>query len=111
MIWLLVALNEIEFAEVAFTMAVTEKCDMYNFGVVALEIMFGDHPGDFISSVKEMVMRSKQFVYQNVMLQQVLDKRPSSPEEDVRVSRDVICVVKAALKCISSIPKSRSGVS
>ncbi|XP_061994885.1 MDIS1-interacting receptor like kinase 2-like [Rosa rugosa] len=34
--------------ELAFTMAVTEKCDVYGFGVVALEIIMGRHPGELI---------------------------------------------------------------
>ncbi|KAH6837485.1 hypothetical protein C2S53_020617 [Perilla frutescens var. hirtella] len=88
--------------ELAYTMVVTEKCDVYSFGVVALEIMFGDHPSDFLSSM----MISTQFA-QNLMLQQLLDKRLASPDEDVRVSRDVVHVVTTALKCISSEPKSR----
>ncbi|KAH6781555.1 hypothetical protein C2S51_006848 [Perilla frutescens var. frutescens] len=88
--------------ELAYTMVVTEKCDVYSFGVVALEIMFGDHPGDFLSSV----MISTHCA-QNLMLQQLLDKRLASPDEDVRVSRDVVRVVTTALKCISSDPKSR----
>ncbi|XP_047965523.1 MDIS1-interacting receptor like kinase 2-like [Salvia hispanica] len=91
--------------ELAFTMVVTEKCDVYSFGVLALEVMFGDHPGDFVSSMT-MMKRSTQ-VAQNMMVQQLLDKRLPSPDEDVRVSREVAGVVKTALKCISSDPKSR----
>ncbi|XP_047973676.1 MDIS1-interacting receptor like kinase 2-like [Salvia hispanica] len=91
--------------ELAFTMAVTEKCDVYSFGVLALEVMFGDHPGDFVSSMM-MMKRSTQFA-QNMMVQQLMDKRLPSPDEDVRVSREVAGVVKTALKCISSDPKSR----
>ncbi|XP_057791945.1 MDIS1-interacting receptor like kinase 2-like [Salvia miltiorrhiza] len=91
--------------ELAFTMVVTEKCDVYSFGVLALEIMCGDHPGDFVSSMTMMKI-STQYA-QNLMVQQLLDKRLASPEEDVRVSREIVGVVKTALKCISSDPKSR----
>ncbi|XP_042034847.1 MDIS1-interacting receptor like kinase 2-like [Salvia splendens] len=91
--------------ELAFTMVVTEKCDVYSFGVLALEVMFGDHPGDFISSMTTM-KRSMQFA-QNMMVQQLMDKRLPSLDEDVRMSREVVGVVKIALKCISSDPKSR----
>ncbi|XP_047939878.1 probable leucine-rich repeat receptor-like protein kinase At1g35710 [Salvia hispanica] len=92
--------------ELAFTMAVTEKCDVYSFGVVALEIMFGDHPGDFISSINTMVARSTQFA-ENMMVQQLLDKRLASPDDDVRMSMEVVGVVKTALKCVCCDPKSR----
>ncbi|XP_042032497.1 MDIS1-interacting receptor like kinase 2-like [Salvia splendens] len=71
--------------ELAFTMVVTEKCDAYSFGVLALEVMFGDHPGDFISSMT-MVKRSTQFA-PNMMVQQLMDKRLPSLDEDVRMSR------------------------
>ncbi|KAG6391722.1 hypothetical protein SASPL_149480 [Salvia splendens] len=91
--------------ELAFTMVVSKKCDVYSFGVLALEVMFGGHPGDFVSSIT-MMKRSTQFA-QNMLVQQLLDKRLPSPDEDVRVSREVAGVVKTALKCISSDPKSR----
>ncbi|XP_047965535.1 probable leucine-rich repeat receptor-like protein kinase At1g35710 [Salvia hispanica] len=91
--------------ELAFTMVVTEKCDVYSFGVLALEVMFGDHPGDFLSSMT-MGKRTTQ-VAQNMMVQQLMDKRLPSLEEDVRMSREVIAVIKTALKCISCDPNSR----
>ena len=86
-------------------MVVTEKCDVYSFGVLALEVMFGDHPGDFLSSMT-MGKRTTQ-VAQNMMVQQLMDKRLPSLEEDVRMSREVIAVIKTALKCISCDPNSR----
>ncbi|KAH6825246.1 hypothetical protein C2S53_020399 [Perilla frutescens var. hirtella] len=91
----------IEFAELAYTMVVTEKCDVYSFGVVALEIMFGSHPADFLSMMVSTRMAA------NMMLQDVLDKRLPSAEDDVRVSREVIGVAKIAVKCIRHDPKSR----
>ncbi|XP_041999786.1 MDIS1-interacting receptor like kinase 2-like [Salvia splendens] len=60
----------------AFTMEVTEKCDVYRYRVLALEVMFGqfgDHPEDFISFMTIM-KRSTQFT-QKMMVQQLLDKR------------------------------------
>ncbi|KAG6392611.1 hypothetical protein SASPL_146835 [Salvia splendens] len=76
--------------------------------VVALEIMFGGHPGDFISSINTMVARSAQFA-ENMMVQQLLDKRLASPGDDARVSMEleVVGVIKTALKCVCCDPKSR----
>lgn len=86
------------FAELGYTMAVTEKCDVYSFGVVALEVILGNHPEAFLSS--------RRFA-ETVMLQDLLDKRLPSPDDDARVSRDVVRVVKIALKCVRHDPKSR----
>ncbi|KAL7111150.1 hypothetical protein ACP275_05G069800 [Erythranthe tilingii] len=94
--------------ELAYTMAVTEKCDVYSFGVVALETMFGNHPGDFLTS---MFMSKLQFP-QNLMLKDMLDKRlPSPDDEGVKAARDVVRVVRIALTCVGSDPKSRPSMS
>ncbi|KAF3455562.1 hypothetical protein FNV43_RR00194 [Rhamnella rubrinervis] len=37
--------------ELAYTMEVNEKCDVYSFGIVTLEVIMGSHPGDLISSL------------------------------------------------------------
>ncbi|KAH6781486.1 hypothetical protein C2S51_006779 [Perilla frutescens var. frutescens] len=90
--------------ELAYTMVVTEKCDVYSFGVVALEIMFGSHPADFLSTLV-----STRFA-ESMMLQDLLDKRLPSAEDDVRVSREVIRVARIAVKCIRHDPKSRTSM-
>ncbi|THG11015.1 MDIS1-interacting receptor like kinase 2-like [Camellia sinensis] len=41
--------------ELAYTMGVIEKCDVYSFGVLALEVLMGSHPGELISSLKSLV--------------------------------------------------------
>ncbi|RHN44153.1 putative protein kinase [Medicago truncatula] len=35
-------------------MVVNEKCDVYSFGLVALETLMGKHPGDILSSLKSI---------------------------------------------------------
>ncbi|KAK9047438.1 hypothetical protein V6N11_053282 [Hibiscus sabdariffa] len=37
--------------ELAYTMKVTEKCDVYSFGVFIMEVIMGSHPGDLISTL------------------------------------------------------------
>ncbi|KAF5473431.1 hypothetical protein F2P56_010042 [Juglans regia] len=38
--------------ELAYTMKITEKCDVYSFGVLAFEVIMENYPGDFIFSIK-----------------------------------------------------------
>ncbi|KAK9019255.1 hypothetical protein V6N11_053781 [Hibiscus sabdariffa] len=40
--------------ELAYTMVVTEKCDVYSFGVLALEILMGKHPGELLDEADEI---------------------------------------------------------
>ncbi|THG11737.1 hypothetical protein TEA_017519 [Camellia sinensis var. sinensis] len=54
--------------KLTYTMVVTEKCDAYSFGVVALETIMGRHPGELLSS---LASRSTP----NIMLTDVLDPR------------------------------------
>uniref|UniRef100_A0A0D3F6A3 non-specific serine/threonine protein kinase n=1 Tax=Oryza barthii TaxID=65489 RepID=A0A0D3F6A3_9ORYZ len=37
--------------ELAYTTRVTEKCDVYSFGVLVFELFMGCHPGDFLLSL------------------------------------------------------------
>ncbi|EXC06733.1 putative leucine-rich repeat receptor-like protein kinase [Morus notabilis] len=37
--------------EFAYTMKVTEKGDVYSFGVLVIEVIAGKHPGDLILSL------------------------------------------------------------
>ena len=39
-------------AELAYTMTIIEKCDVYSFEVVALETLVGRHPKEFLSSLQ-----------------------------------------------------------
>ncbi|KAH7843023.1 hypothetical protein Vadar_011860 [Vaccinium darrowii] len=84
--------------ELAYTMKVTEKCDVYSFGVLALEVIKGKHPGDFLSSLSTPVV-------ENVQLRDVMDQRLSSPSP--KVEEVIISIVESAIACLNSDPKSR----
>ncbi|KEH21508.1 probable leucine-rich repeat receptor-like protein kinase At1g35710 [Medicago truncatula] len=85
--------------ELAYTMAVNEKCDVYSFGVVALEALVGRHPEDILSSLQSNSPQS-------VKLCQVLDQRLPLPNNDV-VIRDIIHVAVVAFACLNINPRSR----
>ncbi|RVW82682.1 MDIS1-interacting receptor like kinase 2 [Vitis vinifera] len=85
--------------ELAYTMVVTEKCDVYSFGMVALETIMGKHPGDLVTSLSSSST-------QNITLKDVLDSRLSSPKSP-RVANDVALVVSLALKCLHCNPRFR----
>nr|XP_048325535.1 MDIS1-interacting receptor like kinase 2-like isoform X2 [Ziziphus jujuba var. spinosa] len=86
--------------ELAYTMVVTEKCDVYSFGVLALEVLMGKHPGELIfslhysSSVESMHHKD------------VLDPRlPPPATQDVDDKLDLI--MRVAISCLSPNPDAR----
>ena len=63
-------------------MNVTEKTDVYSFGVIALEVIKGRHPGDQILSLS--VSPKKE----NTVLEDILDPRlPSLTTQDEREAK------------------------
>ncbi|KEH19358.1 LRR receptor-like kinase family protein [Medicago truncatula] len=85
--------------ELAYTMAVNEKCDVYSFGVVALETLAGRHPGDLLSSLQSTSTQS-------VKLYQVLDQRLPLPNNEM-VIRNIIHFAVVAFACLNVNPRSR----
>ncbi|KAM3277206.1 hypothetical protein ACQJBY_045192 [Aegilops geniculata] len=82
--------------ECSYTSLVTEKCDVYSFGIVVLEVLMGKHPGDlqaFHSSLED------QF-----LLEEILDKRLPQPEAGEEEVRRCISV---AFECLTPSPKER----
>ena len=85
--------------ELAYTMVVNEKCDVYSFGIVALEIIMGRHLEELISSLTSSSS-------QNIILKDVLDPH-LSPHISQIVAQSLVLVVTLALACLCSNPKSR----
>ncbi|XP_027174170.1 probable leucine-rich repeat receptor-like protein kinase At1g35710 [Coffea eugenioides] len=85
--------------ELAYTMVVTEKVDVYSFGIVVLETLFGKHPGEFLSSLSpESAKQTK--------LKDLLDARLFPPVNRL-VACDVVLAVTLAMACLDPNPKSR----
>ncbi|KAG6638226.1 MDIS1-interacting receptor like kinase 2-like [Carya illinoinensis] len=87
--------------ELAYTMKITEKCDVYSFGVLALEVIMGKYPGDFISSVKS----SNPSIEMSIQLKDVFDQRLPFPMPQVEV--ELIRVAEIATECLNDLPESR----
>ncbi|KAH7845660.1 hypothetical protein Vadar_004502 [Vaccinium darrowii] len=85
--------------ELAYTMAVTEKCDVFSFGVVALETLMGRHPRDLISSLASPPS-------ENMMIVDVLDPRLPVPTNPM-VAGNIVLVATMAFACLRSEPRSR----
>ncbi|CAJ1785220.1 unnamed protein product [Sphenostylis stenocarpa] len=87
-------------------MEANEKCDVYSFGVLTLEILFGRHPGDITSSL--MLSSSSIGVtstLDHMVFMDRLDERlphPTSPD-----LKEVVSIVKIAISCLTESPRSR----
>nr|XP_016471752.1 PREDICTED: probable LRR receptor-like serine/threonine-protein kinase At4g08850 [Nicotiana tabacum] len=85
--------------ELAYTMKVTEMCDVYSFGVLALEIIKGKHLGEYISLLANSSTRD------HVQLSDLLDERLPNPEDEVK--EVLVFIIKLASSCLLETPKSR----
>ncbi|EXC06732.1 putative LRR receptor-like serine/threonine-protein kinase [Morus notabilis] len=91
--------NWTAIAEFAYTMKVTEKCDVYSFGVLAVEMIKGQRPGNLTLSLSSPLTRT------GVMLEDVLDDRlPPPPQE---ILNQLIDILKLAVVCLQENPQSR----
>ncbi|XP_022873739.1 MDIS1-interacting receptor like kinase 2-like [Olea europaea var. sylvestris] len=84
--------------ELAYTMKVTEKCDVYSFGVLALEVIKGKHPSEYIQYLTTLSNG-------DLRMEDLLDPRilyPTREEEVILMS-----VVKLAIECLHSNPQHR----
>ncbi|KAL3513905.1 hypothetical protein ACH5RR_026622 [Cinchona calisaya] len=83
--------------ELAYTIEVTEKCDVYSFGVLAFEVIMRKHPGDFLLS-----MLSASSSTHGILLKDIVDSRLLSLSKEE--AEKVVLVAKLALSCIDRNP-------
>ncbi|XP_021812864.1 MDIS1-interacting receptor like kinase 2-like [Prunus avium] len=86
--------------ELAYTMKVTEKCDVYSFGVLALEVIMGKQLGNVVSSFS-----FPSTTYANILLKDVLDQRLPPPTPQLQ--DELITIARLSIACRHSHPKSR----
>jgi serine/threonine protein kinase len=85
-------------AELSYTSVVTEKCDVYSFGVLALEVVMGKHPKDLFQTI----LPSRE---QNIMVKEILDQRPA-PATTLEET-NIALIIKVALSCTDASPQGR----
>ena len=89
----------LDLAELAYTMKITEKCDVYSFGVLVLEVIKGKHPRDFLSSISSSSLNT------DIELDEMLDPRLPAPSRSVQ--EKLISIMEVAFSCLNESPESR----
>ncbi|XBI84533.1 hypothetical protein VPH35_092825 [Triticum aestivum] len=84
--------------DLAYTTRVTDKCDVYSFGVLVLELFMGHHPGDFLSSLSSMDKK-------NTIPKDLLDIRLPFPKAEI--ANEIFKVIAIAVRCIEPDPSNR----
>ncbi|XP_059281188.1 MDIS1-interacting receptor like kinase 2-like [Lycium ferocissimum] len=85
--------------ELAYTMKVTQMCDVYSFGVLALDIIQGKHLGEYITVLANSSTRD------HVQLNDLLDEWLPYLEDSVK--EVLVFIIKLASSCLLETPKSR----
>ena len=80
-------------------MVLTEKCDVYSFGAVVLEVLMGKHPGDLLLPFFCLMQQPGKF-------NDILDRRITAPS-NIDQEKDIILVALVAFACLQVNPKAR----
>ncbi|KAJ8759834.1 hypothetical protein K2173_009935 [Erythroxylum novogranatense] len=90
--------------EFAYTLEVNEKCDVYSFGVLMLEIIMGKHPSDLLTSFSSSRTSFPPSVGDK-LVKELLDDRPSTPVDEVALI--IVSIAKLAISCLHPSSNSR----
>ncbi|KAI3923773.1 hypothetical protein MKW92_016475 [Papaver armeniacum] len=93
-------------AELAYTMKVTEKCDVYSFGVIIFEVLMGRHPSEDIKLLSELLILSTTSKAMKTyrMLRDILDQRVGAPDNGVQ--KELVYVAKHSANYARSISRA-----
>ncbi|WRX19893.1 Protein kinase domain - like 10 [Theobroma cacao] len=87
--------------ELAYGMEANEKCDVYSYGVLTLEIIMGKHPEDLLLSLS----LPTSITTHRISLKDLLDHRLPPPID--QVAEEVVFTVKLAFSCLHTSPHAR----
>ena len=88
-----------QLAEIAHMMRATEKYDVHSFGVLALEVIKGNHPRDYVST------NFSSFSNMITEINQNLDHRLPTPSRDVMDK--LMSIMEVAILCLVESPEAR----
>ncbi|RHN78466.1 putative protein kinase RLK-Pelle-LRR-XI-1 family [Medicago truncatula] len=92
--------------ELAYTMEVNEKCDVFSFGILTLEMLFGKHPGDIVTYLWQQPSQSVTDLRLDTMpLIDKLDQRLPHPTKTI--VQEVASMIRIAVACLTESPHSR----
>ncbi|KAK3197891.1 hypothetical protein Dsin_021306 [Dipteronia sinensis] len=91
--------------EYAYTMKVTEKCDIYSYGVVLLELLTGRTPVQPLDQGGDLVTWVRSYIQKNSLLSGILDAQLNL--EDERIVSHMTIVLKIAFMCTRMSPYDR----
>lgn len=86
-------------------MKVTEKCDIYSFGVVLLELLTGRCPIQPIEEGGDLVTWVKETMQKRAAISSVFDSRLDLMDE--AIVEEMLLVLRVAVFCTSSLPSER----
>lgn len=86
-------------------MKVTEKCDIYSYGVVLLELLTGQTPVQPLDQGGDLVSRVRHYIRKHSLTSGILDSRLDL--EDQSIVDHMMIVLKIALMCSSVSPFDR----
>lgn len=92
--------------EYAYTMKVTEKCDIYSYGVVLLELVTGRAPVQPLDQGGDLVTWVRSYLRKHSLNVGILDSRLDL-EGDERVINHMLSILKVAIMCTHMSPFDR----
>jgi len=81
-------------------MVITEKCDVYSFGVLTMEVVMRKHPGDLLLP---FFYRTEQCT----KLKDILDHRIIVPTSDEEKDIILLMLMLVAFACLQICPKAK----